>query len=122
MINFLKYKWLYFLISAVVIGAGIFSMIFWGFRYSIDFVGGTNIEYAVDKKIGEKQLKDVLKEYKIEALTILINDKKIAIRSKSIDEQKELKIRNYFDSKFLPVSGLFDKNHRDRVDIQWPLQ
>ncbi|OGK25869.1 protein-export membrane protein SecF [Candidatus Roizmanbacteria bacterium RIFCSPLOWO2_01_FULL_37_13] len=100
MVSFLKYKWLYFLISAVVIGAGIFSMVFWGFRYSIDFVGGTNIEYAVDKKIGEKQLKDVLKEYKIEALTILINDKKIAIRSKSIDEQKELKIRNYFDSKF----------------------
>ncbi|MFN4212923.1 MAG: protein translocase subunit SecF, partial [Microgenomates group bacterium] len=45
MINFLKHKWIYFLISAIVVGSGLFSIFNWGFNYAIDFVGGTNLEY-----------------------------------------------------------------------------
>lgn len=51
MVNFLKYRFLYFFISLLVIGVGLFSIINWGYRYSIDFVGGTNLEYKVGDKI-----------------------------------------------------------------------
>ena len=51
MINFLKFKIVYLIISVVVIGAGFFSIIKWGYQYSIDFVGGTNLVYQLNKKI-----------------------------------------------------------------------
>ena len=99
MINFLKYKWLYFLISAVVVGAGIFSTVFWGFRYSIDFIGGTNLEYEINKSVDVKNVKNVLVENKVELITLAKKDKTVVIRAKPMDEQKELKLRKNLESK-----------------------
>ncbi len=45
MINWLKYRWLYFLISAVVILAGAYHLVRFGLRPSIDFTGGTLVEF-----------------------------------------------------------------------------
>ena len=45
MIDWMKYRWLYLLISGMVIGAGIFGFGKWGLKYGIDFTGGTIIEY-----------------------------------------------------------------------------
>ena len=47
MINFTKYIWLYFLISGIVLCSGMYSMIRYGLRPSIDFVGGTLVELRV---------------------------------------------------------------------------
>src|SRR3989344_4992089 len=99
MINFLKYRWLYLLVSTVVIGAGISSMVVWGFRYSIDFAGGTNLEYEINKNIDQKQAGNILKENKVEVLTVQVNKNKLIIRSKTFDEKKELEIRKDLDSK-----------------------
>lgn len=52
MINFMRYKWLYFLISAVVIVPGVVSLLFFGLKPSIDFTGGTLWEVKV---ISDKQ-------------------------------------------------------------------
>lgn len=57
MVDFLKYRWLYILISSFVIGVGLFSIINWGFHSSIDFVGGTNLEYLLNKQINLKDFK-----------------------------------------------------------------
>ncbi|MFI5241031.1 MAG: protein translocase subunit SecF [Microgenomates group bacterium] len=43
--NWMKYRTLYFVISAIFIGVGIFSMITWGFKIGIDFTGGVVAEY-----------------------------------------------------------------------------
>ncbi len=92
MINFLKYRWLYFLISAIVIGSGIFSIVRWGYIYSIDFVGGSNLEYQVDEgdrgDMGDR-VKNVLKENKIEAIYVSVDKNIILVRAKAIDEKKE---------------------------------
>ena len=45
MINWMKYRWLYLLISGIVIGTGIFGFLKWGLKFGIDFTGGTIIEY-----------------------------------------------------------------------------
>ncbi len=36
---------MYLIISSVVIGSGLYSMVIWGFNLSIDFTGGTIVEY-----------------------------------------------------------------------------
>ncbi len=45
MINWMKYRWLYLLISGTVIILGIFSVVKWGLKFGIDFTGGTVLEY-----------------------------------------------------------------------------
>lgn len=93
MFNFLKYRRLYFLISAIVIGAGLFSIVRWGYIYSIDFVGGTNIRYQVSKAIQEDKIKKILEKEKVEALDVDVKNNEVSVRSKPIDERKEAQIR-----------------------------
>ncbi|MEK7154815.1 MAG: protein translocase subunit SecF [Patescibacteria group bacterium] len=58
-VNFMKYKWLYFAISFLVLIPGVFSLFRYGLRLSIDFTGGTLLEIqtpAADfKKIATDQ-------------------------------------------------------------------
>lgn len=99
MINFLKYRWLYFLISLVVIGCGLFSMVRWGFRYSIDFVGGSNLEYRFDKKIDSNKVKKIFIDNKAEILNLRQHNNDIFIRAKAIDENKEDVIKKELQEK-----------------------
>lgn len=57
MVNFLKYKFIYLIVSLTIISVGLFSIVKWGYRYSIDFVGGTNFEYKVKDKIYTERTK-----------------------------------------------------------------
>lgn len=45
--KWMRYRWLYLLISGTIIIAGIFSMIKWGFNVGIEFTGGTLLEYRL---------------------------------------------------------------------------
>ena len=47
MINWMKYRPLYLAISLLVIGAGAFSALRWGFKIGIDFTGGSVLEYRL---------------------------------------------------------------------------
>ncbi|OGK29957.1 hypothetical protein A2W49_00005, partial [Candidatus Roizmanbacteria bacterium RIFCSPHIGHO2_12_41_18] len=93
MINFLKYRWLYFAISAIVIGAGILSMARFGFRYSIDFVGGTTLEYRVNKSVSENTLGSFLQKEGVEIVDLETIEGKIGLRTKALDEKQESALR-----------------------------
>jgi preprotein translocase subunit SecF len=45
MIDWMKYRWLYLLISGIVLLSGIFSIVKWGFKVGIEFTGGIVAEY-----------------------------------------------------------------------------
>lgn len=45
--NWMRYRWLYLLISGTLILSGIFSMLNWGFNVGIDFTGGSLLEYRL---------------------------------------------------------------------------
>jgi preprotein translocase subunit SecF len=49
--KFMKYRWLFFLISALVLVPGIFSLIFFGFKPSIDFTGGALLEIKTEAQV-----------------------------------------------------------------------
>lgn len=50
----MKYRWLFFLISAIVLVPGIFSLLTVGLRPSIDFTGGTLLELKLDEPVTEQ--------------------------------------------------------------------
>lgn len=94
MVHFLKYRWLYFVISLLVIGAGVFSMFMWGFRFSIDFVGGSNLEYSLKKAEDAEKVKEVLKKNKVEIVQITQKDKNLFIKTKTLDEKQDTKLNS----------------------------
>ena len=53
--NWMKYKWLYFLLSGLVIIPGMISLIFFGLKPSIDFTGGALLEYRFEKEIDKEE-------------------------------------------------------------------
>lgn len=99
MINFLKYKLIYFLLSGIIILSGIYSIAKWGYRFSIDFVGGTNLEYQIEKKVNLNEVKKVFSEEKVEVVEISQKDKILAIRTKATDEAKEKKLKGNLEKK-----------------------
>ena len=99
MVNFLKYRWLYFTISAIVIGAGLFSVIKWGFLYSIEFTGGANLQYSLNKIVSKKDLSKILSDNKIIPIETKIDGKNIVLKTKPIDELQESAFKKELETK-----------------------
>lgn len=70
MIDWMKYRWLYLLISGVVILSGIFSLVKWGLQIGVEFKGGTLIEYSLNKNLGTDKINNVAKQAGIEVVSI----------------------------------------------------
>ncbi|MBI4032909.1 MAG: hypothetical protein HY377_00070, partial [Candidatus Blackburnbacteria bacterium] len=52
----MKFRWVYFLISGVALSLSLYSIFSWGFRPSIDFTGGTVVEYKFEKNVGMEEV------------------------------------------------------------------
>lgn len=99
MVNFLKYTWFYVVISAVTICLGLSFLILYGYKYSIDFVGGTTISYQVTKKISEKTVGDIGKKQQIAITEIKMQGNALNLRTKPIDEKQEANFRQSIDKQ-----------------------
>lgn len=99
MINFLKYRWLYFFISAIVIGTGLFSIVKWGFRYSIDFTGGSNFEFQMNKVVEKNKIQKVLDLNKISTVSLKLENKNILLRTKVLNQKQESLLKKDLEAK-----------------------
>lgn len=92
--NFMKYRWLYFLISAIVIVPGLFSLVFWGLKPSIDFTGGTllELEFSSSAKASEDRqeaIRKTMEELKIDISSIQSSgEKRVLIKTKPIGREE----------------------------------
>jgi len=100
MIDFLKFKIVYLIISTLVISAGLFSIIKWGYQYSIDFTGGTNLVYQLNKKIDLVKLEKLLKDKKIKITNKQYSNNELSLKLSSIDEKQELRFRQDLNKQF----------------------
>lgn len=98
MIRFLTYWKLYASISAAVIVAGILSIIFWGYTYSIDFTGGTNLSYQFAPAVDATKVRALLEKQSVDIVMITPGkDGSMDIRLAAIDEQKEQAVRTMME-------------------------
>lgn len=93
MVDFLKFKFIYLLISAIFITLGIFSIFRWGFIYSVDFAGGTNIEYQVKKTVNEQKIKGLLEKEKIEVIHASQSQNVLTVRTSMLDDAQQEKVK-----------------------------
>jgi preprotein translocase subunit SecF len=68
--NWMKYRLLYFLISGVVIGAGVFGLISWGLPLGVDFKGGATIEYKFEKDVSSESSTQKIESTGIEVASV----------------------------------------------------
>ena len=68
--NWMKYRWLYLLISLTVIGAGMFSLIKWGLNIGVDFKGGALLEYKFNKEISTEEATRLLDKSGIQVTSV----------------------------------------------------
>ncbi|MFZ5437898.1 MAG: protein translocase subunit SecF [Patescibacteria group bacterium] len=88
----MKYRWLFFLISAIVLVPGIFSLLTVGLRPSIDFTGGTLLELKLDELVTEQFWYDSAGEELALQTIQTTEDGSYILRGKPISEE----IKNSF--------------------------
>lgn len=94
MINFLKYQKLYFAISFIAIVAGLFSIFSYGYKNSIDFTGGTILEYQTLKVVDIEKLSGKLKSQKLNVIEKEVNGKILILKFEALNTQQEKVVLN----------------------------
>jgi len=88
----MRFKWLYFLISALVLIPGIWSLLNFGVKPSVDFTGGTVLELAFPKEINSDQfpkIKQLIEEKNYSVSSIQPSgEKQLTIKMKPVDKEE----------------------------------
>lgn len=80
--------------SAIVIAVGLYSLFSAPLDYSIDFTGGSNIQYRYKGELSQDRLVKEFKDSKVKVLSITQTDAKTyTLKTSPVDEQTEAKIR-----------------------------
>lgn len=98
MIDFLKHRFIYGLISMVIIIMGLYSIFKYGYRFSIEFTGGTNIEFLADRKITQKK-SEILRSFPYRINYFKVEDKKLILSMPLIKQNEEKKIKTLLEKK-----------------------
>ncbi|MFH0773470.1 MAG: protein translocase subunit SecF [bacterium] len=93
MIRFHKYTWLYVTISLIVICSGMFSLLRFGYRYSIDFTGGTTISYQLKNLVEKKVVEKILTSMKLRVVHLSSQNKILNIQTNPLTDEQEKKIQ-----------------------------
>jgi len=98
-----KKKYLYFLISGIIIIPGIISLILFGLNLSIDFTGGSRLTFAFTQSVDESHVKtveSVFKKENIKIQQIETTKNTVFIRSKPLDQNKDSQIISNLKSEY----------------------
>lgn len=95
MLNLIEKRNYYFTFSGILFILGIVSLLLWGLKFGIDFVGGSSleVEFANVGRPSATEVRDSLKDLNLD--TILIqpeSDQGLILNLKSIDEETHQKI------------------------------
>lgn len=115
MIRFIKLRKIYFVISGVALSICISSLLFWGLKPSIDFVGGALYEFKLTdhtEEVGSDQMGEQMSAVEGVNLSTIQYGKDsntYILRMNSIDEAKKNEIK----------ASLSDKNQSQIEDIRF---
>lgn len=81
------------LISAIVIGSGLVSVATFGYRFSIDFTGGSTLIYKVKNNISKTDVEKSISAKKIKIVNVDVQQKTIHIQTSAITDTQEKDIQ-----------------------------
>src|SRR5579859_7389599 len=74
MFNLVGKRYLFIIISLIIIVPGTISLIFKGLNVGIDFVGGTNVEYRPEKAVTIAEMTALVAPFKLGDLQVVTGD------------------------------------------------
>jgi preprotein translocase subunit SecF len=100
----MKYKSLYFVISAILLVPGIIALAIWGLRPAIDFTGGTLLEVSVSEDFADKIDSEILESYAesqgIEVVSVQTSgERAYLLKAKAIDQLANSNFQSYVASR-----------------------
>lgn len=102
--DFVGKRKLFFLISGVLLLAGILSLLIAGLNLGIDFVSGTRLDIQIDQPFTVEQARDVLEQQGIEDAQIRVggNDDNFAIVNvpMTLNNEQVINIREAFQAEY----------------------
>lgn len=99
--NWMKFKWLYFLLSALVLVPGIISLVLFGLRPAIDFTGGSLLELKTEGELNVKEVEELITEKGFEVSSVQESgEKQILIRLQPIEKEQAGEIKSIITEKF----------------------
>jgi preprotein translocase subunit SecF len=97
----MKYKFIYFTISLVVLLPGIFSLLRYGLRLSIDFTGGSLLEVQTKKPVSNDQFIQLAKSQNLDLSTVQpVGDNSYLLRFKPITSDQNEKFKTALSREF----------------------
>lgn len=102
MLNIIGKKNWYFAFSLLLIIPGLISLVLWGLKLSIDFTGGSRMTLLYPQTVNEQkveQIRDVFEEQKIDIVTVQRSDKVLIVRTKPVDEKKNVQLLSELKEK-----------------------
>ena len=95
----MKYKWLYFAISLLILIPGLISLAAWGLRLSIDFTGGALIEVQTREPVSEDRIRRSVLSQNLELSSVQTStDNTYFLRLKPIDQDQHDQLVNQLNS------------------------
>ncbi len=103
--NFMKWRWLYFLISLLVIIPGVVSLILFGLKPAIDFTGGSLLEVSFtqineDQELNVSKLEENLKDIYQFSSALQSGENKILLKGKHIDNQLKNQVLTVLNTQY----------------------
>jgi preprotein translocase subunit SecF len=99
MIDFMKYKKIYFVISGIFLIPGIISLVLFGLKPSIDFVGGTLLELKL-KENGQVLISNVQTIDDRVTSVQKSGEKTYLLKTKPLNEGEKNELKSKFEEKF----------------------
>lgn len=97
-----KKNW-YFGFSLLLIIPGIISLFLWGLRLSIDFTGGSRMEYKVESeksKVEKSDIEKIIRTQNIEVNSVQQSKETFIIRTKPLDQKDHQKLKEALEKKY----------------------
>ncbi len=89
--NLIKLRKWWYILSLVIIIPGTLSLLLWGLKPSIDFTGGTQLEFSGTKD--KAKLEQVAKAQKVENFVVTVSQDGLILRTKTVDEAKQKSLK-----------------------------
>lgn len=104
MIKFMRLKWLYFLLSSIVIIPGLVSLLLFGLKPSIDFTGGTLWELKFSQNVEANQYEEIKNSAKEKGFEISSiqgsGENNLILKMKTVTKDEAASIKTIIAEKF----------------------
>lgn len=101
--NIIGKRYWYFVISLVIVIPGLISLFLFGLKLSIDFTGGSRMEYKINSevRIQNSELEKVIKEQGVDVSSVQKSGSdSFILKTKPIDQAQNDKIKNALGKKY----------------------